>query len=125
MFFGRRKAASARRFAWAPEVMVITAAAPVLGSLVNPADPYLLHSPFPWLMLAPLAVALQHGLWAGLTSSVVLSGLAAWQALSSGSIPASFTSWSIGCGLTALIAGQIRDSVRGRTDKLAESADHL
>jgi hypothetical protein len=105
--------------------MVITAAAPVLGSLVNPADPYLLHSPFPWLLLAPLAVALQHGLWAGLTSSVLLSGLAAWYALSAGTIPESFTSWSIGCGLTALIAGQIRDSVRGRTDKLTKRADHL
>lgn len=112
-------------FGWVPEVMVITAAAPVLGSLVNPADPYMLHSPFPWLMLAPLAVALQHGLWAGLLSSAVLSGLAGWQAISAGSVPAPFASWSIGCALTALIAGQIRDSVRGRTDKLAERADHL
>jgi hypothetical protein len=83
--------------------MTFTAAAPVLGSLVNPADPYMLHSPFPWLMLAPLAVALQHGLWAGLTSSVLLSGLAGWQAMSSGSIPASFASWSVGCGITAMI----------------------
>jgi hypothetical protein len=125
MVFGRRKSGSARVFSWAPEVMVITAAAPVLGSLVNPADPYMLHSPFPWLMLAPLAVALQHGLWAGLTSTAILSGLAGWQAMSAGAVPASFASWSIGCALTALIAGQIRDSVRGRTEKLAERADHL
>jgi hypothetical protein len=125
MFFRRGQTGAAGRFGWFPEVMVITAAAPVLGSLVNPSDPYMLHSPFPWLMLAPLAVALQHGLWAGLTSSVVLSGLAGWQALSSGPIPASFASWSIGCGLTAMIAGQIRDSVRGRAEKLAQRAETL
>jgi len=62
---------------------------------------------------------------AGLTSTAILSGLAGWQALSLGELPASFASWSIGCGLTALIAGQIRDSVRRRAEKLAQHADHL
>lgn len=124
MDFGRRKSGRAL-FSWAPEVMLITAAAPVIGLFVNPADPYLLHGPFPWLMLAPLALALSHGLWAGLTSMALLSGLAGWEALSAGTVTASFARWSIGCGLTVLIAGQIRDWVRERRDKLATRADHL
>jgi hypothetical protein len=125
MIFGREKTgAASRAFGWV-EVVVITAAAPVLGSLADPSDPYLLHSPFPWLLLAPLAVALQHGLWGGLVSSALLSGAAAFQTMSDGALPAEFASWSIGCALVALIAGQIRDTVRGRAQQLAERADSL
>src|SRR5205085_9107511 len=39
--------------------------------------------------------------------------------------PASLTSWSIGCGLIALIAGQIGNWLHGRNEMLAERTDHL
>jgi len=103
----------------------VTAATPIFGSLVNPSDPYMLHSPFPWLMLAPVAVSVLHGSAAGLTSTALLSGLAYWQAASADDVPASLANWAIGGALATLIVGQIRDWVRRRTGKLAERAEDL
>lgn len=122
MTFGRKQTSTGARWI---ESLIITAAAPILGSLVNPDDPYLLKGAFPWLLLAPLAVGLQHGLWAGLFSSALLCAGALWQSLSTGTIPPEFSSWCIGCGLVALVAGQVRDSVRARSEQLRQRADEL
>ena len=108
------------------EVLVITAAAPVVGSLVAPGDAYLLRAPFPWLVLAPLLVALQHGLWAGLCSSALLSSGALWYVMAVAAVPATtLASWSMGSVLVAIIAGQLRDSARARSQNLEQRSEEL
>ncbi|HKU40668.1 MAG TPA: GAF domain-containing protein [Polyangiales bacterium] len=113
------------RFRWL-EVVVITAAAPVIGSLVAPSDAYLLKAPFPWLVLAPLLVALQHGMWGGLASAVLLSAGALWYVMALGSVGVTtLASWSIGNVLVAIIAGQLRDSARARSQSLEQRGEEL
>ena len=122
MFFGRQPVTRGARWL---ESIVITVSAPILGSLVVPADPYLLRAPFPWLALAPVFVALQHGVWAGLFSSMLLCGGAVWHSLSNGALPASFASWGIGCVVLAAIAGQFRDSLRAKVALNEQRAEDL
>jgi hypothetical protein len=108
------------------EVLVITAAAPVLGSLIAPGDAYLLRAPFPWVALAPLLVALQHGLWAGLISALLLSGGAIWYVMALATVPAAtLGSWSLGCVLLAVIAGQLRDTARARSRDIEQRSEEL
>ncbi|MEC4673824.1 MAG: PelD GGDEF domain-containing protein [Nitrospirota bacterium] len=46
----------------------------VLGHWIEPNDPYLTKSVFPWIWVAPLLVALRYGIWAGLVSSGIFIG---------------------------------------------------
>jgi len=93
------------------ETLVITAGAPVLGSLASSNDPYLLHAAFPWLLLAPLLAAGQHGLIPGFLSIGMLVGTAAWHASYGDGLPASFVHWAAGGVAIALLAGLGRELV--------------
>ncbi|RMH37570.1 MAG: hypothetical protein D6690_01985 [Nitrospirae bacterium] len=46
----------------------------VLSHIWVPEDPYLTQSPFPWIWLAPVLMALRYGLWGGLLSSSLILG---------------------------------------------------
>jgi polysaccharide biosynthesis protein PelD len=54
------------------ETVAITAGLPALGFLLDRSDPFLLQHGFSWLILAPVLVALRHGLTLGLSSAVAL-----------------------------------------------------
>lgn len=62
------------RWKWL-ETVLISVAAVALGYLARPADPFLLRAEFPWLLLAPMLVALRYGALAGLGSVAVLAAL--------------------------------------------------
>lgn len=61
--------ASTKRIA---ESVVITMAIPALGYSVDREDPFFLHHRFPWLVFAPLLVALRHGFRLGVSSACIL-----------------------------------------------------
>ena len=61
--------ATTRRIA---ECVAITIAIPAIGFLIDPADPFFLRHRFPWLVFAPLLVALRHGFRLGFSSAAVL-----------------------------------------------------
>lgn len=44
--------------------------------VVNPADPFFTHGPFPWVVLGPVVVALRYGALAGILAALVV--LAGW-----------------------------------------------
>ncbi|MBX3206040.1 MAG: hypothetical protein KF764_13290 [Labilithrix sp.] len=54
------------------ESIVVTAAIPAIGWVVDRSDPFFLHYRFPWLVFAPLLVALRHGFTLGFGSAFAL-----------------------------------------------------
>jgi hypothetical protein len=55
------------------ETIVLTIAIPTVGYAVDRTDPFLLHVRFPWLVFAPLLVALRHGFRFGFASAGALA----------------------------------------------------
>lgn len=54
------------------ETLAVTVGVPLVGYAIDRSDPLFLRDRFSWLVLAPVLVALRHGLTMGLTSAVVL-----------------------------------------------------
>jgi hypothetical protein len=90
---------------------------PLVGSLLRAQDPFLLHGTFPWLVLVPLLIAVQHGLSSAIVSAALLcSGVWVRQALGSEEPPGVWA-WTAGCFLIALLAGWFKDqSLRRERD---------
>lgn len=59
------------RTAWL-ETLAFTALMPVLGYLINAADPFFLDNGFPWLILAPVLIGLRYGFFFGMGSALLL-----------------------------------------------------
>jgi hypothetical protein len=55
------------------EVAAISLGAPLLGCAVAKDDPFLIHASFPWLVLGPLLMGVQHGLVPALSCSALCS----------------------------------------------------
>jgi polysaccharide biosynthesis protein PelD len=53
------------------ESLALTAVVVAIGYGINPADPFYLNNSFPWLMLAPLLIALRYGFLFGMSSTFV------------------------------------------------------
>ncbi|MDF2692706.1 MAG: Extracellular Matrix protein PelD [Labilithrix sp.] len=118
------------------ESVVITAAVPAVGFAVDHTDPFFLHGRFPWLVFAPLLVALRHGFTLGLSSAAAL-GVVFVLAWRTRLVPMSGFPGEPIVGLVALtmIAGQFADVrqrevrrlnsglalLRTETDRLARS----
>ena len=70
--------ATTRRIA---ESLVITAAIPAIGYIVDRDDPFFLRHRFPWIVFAPLLVALRHGFRVGFASAglLVVALIFAWR----------------------------------------------
>lgn len=115
------------------ESLVVTAAIPGIGWLFDHRDPFFLAGRYPWIVLAPLLVALRHGSALGLANVVTL-GLAmvvAWrtQLLPIDVFPAEAL---VGLFAIAMIAGQFSDlwtrrnaQLRSRGADLERRADAL
>jgi hypothetical protein len=68
--------AAARRPAWQwLETVLITLLAAALAYATSPADPFLLERDFPWLLFAPVLLALRYGVLPGLVSTAILAAL--------------------------------------------------
>lgn len=130
------KAYTSSRFAaWlAPKQFTRIAALEVTGFmlvlvlvcvLIQPADPFLLRSAFPWLWLGPLVLALRYGTLAAFAASALL--VLAWFFLpltghGGGSFPAGFF---LGGIMTTLLAGEFSDVWSARLRRVAEVNSYL
>lgn len=106
------------------EIVGLSLSVPLLGTLLKVQDPFFLHGTFPWLVLVPLLIALQHGLGSALVSALLLcSGVVVRQALGVEDPPGVWT-WTAGCFLIALLAGWFKDqSLRRERDLGARSRE--
>lgn len=125
--------ATTRRIA---ESIVLTAAIPAIGYVVDRNDPFFLRHRFPWLAFAPLLVALRHGFRIGFGSAgiLVVALILAWRTRI---VPMAGFPGEPVVGLVALamISGQFADlwrrevvrrdgelaMVRGEADRLARA----
>lgn len=90
------------------EATVITLAAILLGYLYSPTDPLLIDADFPWLLFAPLLVAVRYGFLPGVFSvGLVLAGVFLNYWMLGTSIP---TSYSVGMLLATFLIGEFRDA---------------
>jgi len=55
------------------ESLVIGAALPAVGFLINRTDPFFLARPFSWIVLPPLLAGIRHGFAAGCASASVMA----------------------------------------------------
>jgi hypothetical protein len=98
---------------------------PVIGSLLRAQDPFFLHGTFPWLVLVPLLIAVQHGLSSAIASAVLLcSGVWVRQALGVEEPPGVWA-WTAGCFLIALLAGWFKDQWLRRERDLSARCQEL
>ena len=106
------------------EIVGLSLSVPVIGSLLKTQDPFFLHGTFPWLVLVPLLIAVQHGLSSAIASAVLLcSGVWVRQALGREEPPGVWA-WTAGCFLIALLAGWFKDqSLRRERDLSAQSQE--
>jgi hypothetical protein len=51
------------------ETLAVTALLLAIGYGINAADPFYLHHQFPWLIVAPLLIALRYGFLFGMSST--------------------------------------------------------
>lgn len=104
------------------EAVVLTAAVPALGWLLDRHDTFFLGHPFSWLAFVPLLVGLRHGLVLGCASAVMLDAalVFAWRTKSFG--VGAFPGEELVALVTlALLTGQCSDVWR-RDGKRLESA---
>lgn len=103
------------------EVAVVTLLLPVLGLWRHPSDPLFIHASFPWLILAPLLLALRYGFAQGLISATTLSllmyALFRSHRLGVEQFPGSLV---LGLLLVAMLAGEFCDMWHRRLDRLSE-----
>ncbi|SFM25465.1 hypothetical protein [Nitrosomonas communis] len=57
------------------ESIIVTILLPVIGYMIDSLDPFFVNYHFPWLILAPLLIALRHGLAYGIVAATVLVGI--------------------------------------------------
>lgn len=115
------------------ESAVVTLAIPAIGYAIDPADPFFLHQRFPWLVFAPLLVALRHGFTLGFGSAFALAAalIVAWRnrLVPMGGFPGEP---AVGLVALAMIAGQFAELWKretrhreGRLALLREEVDRL
>lgn len=89
------------------EAIIITLGAMILGYVYSPADPLLVTADFPWMIFAPLLVAVRYGFLPGLLSvSLIVAGLIFNALMQNASLPISYL---IGMLLSTFLAGEFRD----------------
>ena len=92
------------------EVIVLSAAIPSVGFLLNGQDPFFLRSGFPWPVIAPALIALRYGIGLGGASALGIIVAAAFVASPNGLLDGAPIELSLAALLSALICGQFRDS---------------
>lgn len=89
------------------ETVVISAIALALGYIFSPADPLLATADFPWMIFAPLLVAVRYGFLPGLLSAgILVIGILVHSLIAHTALP---TSYLIGMLLSTFLVGEFRD----------------
>jgi len=112
--FGRRS--------WG-EVLAMALLPPLATAWVSPDDPLLLGSHFPWLVLVPVLIGVQHGSLAAAVSSALLVGAGVvHQGLGGATPAAALAAFAGGSLATGVIAGHLRDRAQARLARLSVEA---
>lgn len=107
------------------ESAIITAVACVLGWWASPEDPLLLNGNFPWLLLAPLLIALRYGVMLGIFS--ILGLVADWGLFTklAEEVQHFPRTWFAGSMLLTLICGEFNAIWNIRAERREESNAYL
>ncbi|CAE6881695.1 Sugar transporter [Pseudomonas marincola] len=101
------------------ETILLSVVVIALGYWLSPADPLLVYGTFPWLILAPLLLAVRYGFMRGLISALILvAALFAYRASGLGlyaELPASFV---VGVMISTMLIGEFRDIWERRVERL-------
>jgi hypothetical protein len=106
------------------EVLCVSLLPPLLTLLLVPADPLLLDGNFPWFVLVPLLVGVQHGALAATLSAALLLGVGVLHPLITGQLQAlpALGAFAGGCLATGVIAGYSHDRVQARLVRSSQQA---
>jgi len=107
------------------ETFAVTFLATALAGLVHPDDPFLLKEAFPWLLIAPLFLALRHGFSFGFTSALFIIAMiiVAWRFDLAGvdDFPATIV---LGSLVVTMLAGEFSDLWQRRLGKMEIESEH-
>jgi polysaccharide biosynthesis protein PelD len=107
------------------EILGLTAGVPLLALGMQAQDPFFVRAVFPWLILVPLLIAVQHGLGSAVVSAALLSsGAWVYEAVVGARTPG-FWVWTAGCFLVALVAGWFKDQALSREQELGTRVHEL
>lgn len=103
------------------EVALVPLVALGIAWLASPTDPMLANTPFPWLWLAPVLIALRYGVLPGLLSCVPI--LISWLWASHLGLVKNQSSleFFFGGGLLVLLCGEFSDVWRNRNLRMEET----
>lgn len=103
------------------EVALVPLVALGIAWLASPTDPMLANTPFPWLWLAPVLIALRYGVLPGLLSCVPI--LINWLLASHLGLVKNQSSleFFFGGGLLVLLCGEFSDVWRNRNLRMEET----
>jgi polysaccharide biosynthesis protein PelD len=104
------------------ETIAFMAAVLVVTSLVNRADPLLMHTGFPWIWLAPLVVALRYGTLLGVLAGLMILGLFPLAYPHEASLPLMF---AIGGLVQTILVGHFGDTWGVRAERSRSINDYL
>lgn len=109
----------------ASETLLVTLLIPVIGLLANSKDPLFLHSPFPWLMFAPLLAGARYGFFYGFSSALgcILLTAAEWHYLIPGGAGFPYQA-SLGFVLSGMLAGEFTDTWLRRLGRMQAVSDY-
>lgn len=106
------------------EILAISLAVPLVVWCIHPQDPLLLRAEFPWLVLLPLLIGVQHGALGAAVHTALLLALAWAHEASLGRLDlALLAPWAGGCLAAGVIAGYSRDRAHARLAQLGRRAD--
>jgi hypothetical protein len=107
------------------EVLAIPLIPALATAYLAPDDPLLLAGHFPWLVLLPLLVGVQHGaLAAALSSALLVAAGAVHSVLGGPTSLGALAAFAAGCVSAGVIAGHSRDRVQARLLRLSREARH-
>lgn len=107
--------------AWFEMLLILTIAL-ALSYWVRPENPFFLNESFPWILIAPMLIALRYGFFFGFISVLILLAVfelaVRYAVISQTEIPYTYM---IGCVITTMLVGEFRDFWQRRLDLLSES----
>ncbi len=108
------------------ETVGVTGVAVVIGYLIRPADPLFVEARFPWLLLAPLLVALRYGVLPGIGSTLLIM-LFWWAGHYHAALPASAFPFHyfLGALIVVMISGQYSGNWQTRLRRVNQVNHYL
>ena len=106
------------------ETVLLTLVAFALAWLAEPSNPFFIGAMFPWIVFAPVLLALRYGVLPGVASCALLAALwfAAHTRLSPGDPPALYL---LGALILTMICGEFADIWKGKLRRLEMTNRYL